>query len=192
MNCKHLLIFFLALLPQFLFPCQCPGTSLSLEEISKYEIIFLGKIETVKECGDRYGEAVFTVSELYKGNATEKFKLLFTCDDPCAHKFLPGEEWIIYSRYKQIDNALMDWCSRSRKFFRFDVQDLYLVNFGNTYEEEREFLRKELGLHRLLTTTSNQSADRNVRPDKSQMVWVLLASLAGIILFYFLFNRFFK
>src|SRR5688572_27171634 len=90
--------------------CQCPLTKLGVEECNKYEIIFKGTILKVKDCGDKQGEAVFEVQELYKGNATKEFKVLFDCKDPCAQKFYASDEWIIYSRYKQIDNAMMDWC----------------------------------------------------------------------------------
>jgi hypothetical protein len=172
--------------------CQCPLTQLSLEECHKYEIIFKGKILRVADCGGRFGEAIFEVQELYKGNATSEFKVLFECKVECAQTFRPGDEWIIYSRYKQIDNAKMDWCSRSRKYFRMENEDFYTVSYGNDYYDEVKFLRDNLGIHRLISEHKNQDQHRNIRPDTSQMILVLLCSLAGIILFYYLFNRFFR
>jgi hypothetical protein len=174
------------------YSCQCPLTQLSLEECNKYEIIFKGKILTVIDCNDKFGEAMFEVEELYKGNATKEFKVLFECDVECAQKFRPGDEWIIYSRYKQIDNAKMDWCSRSRKFFKVDKEDFYTFTYGNDYYDEVKFLREKLGLHRLLANKKNQEDNRNKRPNTTQMVWVLVCSLVGIVLFYYLFNRFVK
>ncbi|MCE3260527.1 MAG: hypothetical protein K0S12_2168, partial [Bacteroidetes bacterium] len=47
--------------------CQCPVTSLSLAECNKYEIIFQGRIDSVRTCNRNFGEAFFTVDELYKG-----------------------------------------------------------------------------------------------------------------------------
>lgn len=172
--------------------CQCPLTQLSSEECNKYEIIFKGKILSVKDCGDKFGEALFEVEELYKGNATKNFKVLFECDVECAQKFNPGEEWVIYSRYKQIDNAKMDWCSRSRKFFKVETEDFYTVNYGNDYYDEVKFLREKLGIHRLLAENPKPEANRNQIPDKTQFVIVLICSLLGLILFYYLFNRFFR
>src|SRR4051812_3392127 len=102
--------------------CQCPITTLGLAECDKYEIIFKGRIDSVVNCNNNFGVAYFEVNELYKGNATKIFKVLFECDVECAMKFNVGEEWVIYSRYKQIDNAMMDWCSRSRKYFKIDKQ----------------------------------------------------------------------
>lgn len=163
-----------------------------MEECNKYEIIFRGKIVSVKDCGDKFGEAIFEIEELYKGNATKEFKVLFECDVECAQKFNPGEEWIIYSRYKQIDNAKMDWCSRSRKYFKVDKEDFYAVTYGNDYYDEVKFLHKNLGVHRFLTDKNPQDGSRNKIPDKQGFIIALLCSLAGLVLFYYLFNRFFR
>jgi hypothetical protein len=174
------------------YSCQCPETSLSISECDKYEIIFKGKIISVKTCENSFGEAIFEVEELYKGNATKNFKVLFTCGGSCDMKFSPKEEWIIYSRYKQINNALMDWCSRSRKWFKIDKQDFYATNFGNSYEEEIKFLRSNLGTHRLVAEANNSTEGRNIRPSATQTIILLLSSIAAIFLFYWLFNRAFK
>jgi hypothetical protein len=171
--------------------CTCPPTSLSLEECAKYEIIFRGRIKSVADCGERIGEAVFEVDELYKGNAEKNFKVLFECEGECARKFQVGEEWIIYSLYKQIDNAKMDWCSRSRKAFRNNNEDYYLMNYGNDYDDEVKFLREKLGVHRLLET-KQKSDGRNLRPDSTQLIVILLISIAAIVVFYFLFNKLFR
>jgi hypothetical protein len=172
--------------------CQCPLSQLGLEECNKYEIIFKGKIVNVKECGNKPGEATFEIEELYKGNATKEFKVLFECNVVCAQKFLVGEEWIIYSRYKQINNAIMDWCSRSRKYFRNDKEDFYATTYGNDYYDEVKFLKENLGVHRLLAENKTQSGNRNKMPDVTDTIIILLSSIGAIILFYFLFNKFFR
>lgn len=172
--------------------CQCPLTNLSIEECNRYEIIFKGKIISVKNCEGKYGEAIFEVEELYKGNATKQFKVLFECGVECAMQFNAGEEWIIYSRYKQIDNALMDWCSRSRKYFKNEKEDFYSVNYGNDYFSELKFLREKLGLHRLLADSKNTSEGRNIKPSSNQMIITLFVSIAVLLLFYQLFNIWYK
>lgn len=172
--------------------CQCPTTKLGLDECRKYELIFRGTVVDVADCAGKPGEAVFEVLELYKGNATKKFKVLFECGGECSAKFRVGEEWIIYSRYKQMENALMDWCSRSRKYFRFANEDYYTVTYGNDYDDELQFLRKELGQHRLLADAPQRSEQRNIRPTNQELLITLLCSLGAIILFYYLFNKFFR
>lgn len=172
--------------------CQCPLTSLSLAECDKYEIIFKGRVLSVVPCNQKFGEAVFEIQELYKGNAASRFKVLFECGGDCAIGFRSGEEWIIYSRYKQIDNALMDWCSRSRKQFSNEKEDFYTVIYGNDYYDETKFLRENLGLHRLLKDKVTSGENRNLIPKQWETALLFICSLLFIVLFYWLFNRFFK
>ena len=172
--------------------CQCPTTLLSMEECDKYEIIFRGKVISVKPCADKFGVVVFEIEELYKGNASKKFIVLFDCNDKCATEFLAGDEWIIYSRYKQVSNAMMDWCSRSRKLFHNANEDFYTVNNGNDYDDELAFLRKKLGAHRLLNDPAENLGERNKLPTTNQTIVLFIASLLAIILFYWLFNKYFR
>lgn len=171
--------------------CTCPPTTLSQQECDKYEVIFKGKVKRVKTCDTKPGEAVFEVTELYKGNTEKEFKVYFDCKDECAREFGVGEEWIVYTRYRQIDNAEMDWCSRSRKYFRFDKEDYYTVLYGNDYEDELNFLRKNLGNHRVMEK-KQVAEERNKKPTVSQSIYILIGSLGAIILFYFLVNRFLR
>lgn len=191
-SAKKILLFLFSLLFQHAQACQCPLTQLSLDECNKYEIIFKGKVVSVVDCDLKFGEALFEIDELYKGNAGKQFKVLFECHVECAQKFTVGDEWIIYSRYKQIDNAKMDWCSRSRKFFKIDKEDFYTYTYGNDYYDEVKFLQDKLGVHRVLAEKKSAGDHRNIKPNGMQMLLVLLSSLVAIILFYYLFNRFFR
>lgn len=196
MNYKLIKIFFFVLLLffkiEFAHACECPLTELSRAECDKYEIIFKGKILSVAPCDNKFGIAVFEVEELYKGNATKQFKVLFDCNVECAQQFNEGEEWVIYSRYKQIDKAIMDWCSRSRKFFKNDKEDFYTATYGNDYFDELKFLRQNLHLHRLRVETNNAAEARNLIPSKAQTLLMLFVSLTAIFLFYWLFKKYFK
>lgn len=187
-----LVLYFSFLLFSSANACQCPQTTLSLAECDKYELIFRGKILSATGCVDKKGVAIFQISELYKGNSLPTFKVGFECGTECAQAFNVGEEWIIYTTYKQIDLGLMDWCSRSRKFFKNEKEDFYTANFGNTYEEELSFLRTKLGYHALLKENPYKSEGRNIRPSNTQMIIMLFISLTCIILFYYLFNKYFK
>lgn len=172
--------------------CECPLTSLGRAECDKYELIFKGKVLSVVTCDHKFGEALFEIQELYKGNSTKTFKVLFECNVTCASEFRAGEEWIIYTRYKQIGNAMMDWCSRSRKYFHNEPEDFYTVTYGNDYYEEAKFLKDSLGLHRFLKTELASVEGRNLIPEKGLTALLFICSLAFIILFYWLFNKFFK
>lgn len=172
--------------------CQCPLTTLGKTESDKYELIFKGKIISVKACGDRYGEAIFSLDELYKGNSPKTFSVLFECGQECEQDFNVGDEWIIYTRYKQINNALMDWCSRSRKFIKNEKEDFYTVTYGNNYYDELKFLREQLGLHRFLKIEQSDDEKRNRLPTKTESIVILICSLSAVVLFFWLFNRYFK
>ena len=172
--------------------CECPLSALNMAMVDSYEIIFKGKITSVQYQKDKLSEAVFDIEELYKGNATQSFKVLFDDKEDCAQKLAAGQEWIIYGRYKQIDNIQLDWCSRSRKHFALPQEDFYTVTYGNDYDDEVSFLKQKLGLHRVLAGAVNQSGGRNNLPTVNQSILILVSSVLVLVLFYFLFNRFFK
>lgn len=187
-----ILFFFCSGITSRILACQCPVTALSLAECDKYEVIFRGKVISVKPCDNKPGEALMEVLELYKGYAEKKFKVMFNCSDPCFYEFKPGEEWIIYSRYKQVNMALMDYCSRSRRYFTTVKEDYYAASNGNDYEDELKFLREKLGLHRFVETKQNPDYSRNNLPNSTQSVIILLVSITALLGFYFFFNRYLK
>jgi len=179
--------------PTEIIACQCPLTTLSLDECNKYDVVYRGKIVSVNPCNNNSSEAIFEILELYKGRVNAKFKVLFDCKVECVQEFNPGEEWIIYSNYKQADNAKMDWCSRSRKLIKNEKEDFYAVTYGNSYDEELDFLRKNLGTYKTMRDREeNQAGKRNIIPSRTQLIITLFISLAVVILFLQLFKRFFK
>lgn len=172
-----------------IFACQCPPSSLSLDECAKYEIIFRGRIDSLINCDERPGEIIFEVIDLYKGAITKKFRVIFDCKAECAQPLQAGEEWIIYANFKQVTNARLDWCSRSRKFFAIDKQDFYSINLGNTYEQEHAFLASKLGTHRPVSGEKKVADNRNLRPSMTQTVVTLICSLLAMIGFYWFLRK---
>jgi hypothetical protein len=196
MKIKHLIFLFtfsIFHLPFYLHACQCPTTKLGMDEANKYDLIFRGKIDSVSSCTDKKGHAFFRILELYKGIATERFEILTDCDVECAQVLNAGEEWIIYANYKQAINAKLDWCSRSRRFIKNQKEDFYTVNNGADYDDELKFLRENLGLHKPLKPIENQRVgEPNKLPTQKEFIVYLLLSIVGMVLFYYLFNKFFK
>lgn len=172
--------------------CQCPVTILNEKEIAKYELIFKGKIKSVKLSEGVNSEAVFQVDELYKGNTTPEFKVLFDKSDGCKIDLNAGEEWIIYTNYIQIDKAKLDFCSRSRKYIKNIKEDFFAVTTGISYDEELRYLQTNLGLHKLLKENLNKVENRNQIPTQTEFIYILIFSLLGIILFYWLIRKFLK
>lgn len=195
MKLKHIIAFiiFFILSVQNTYACQCPLTVLSLDECSKYEIIFRGRVIKNTTCDSKPGEAIFEIKELFKGKVFAEFSVLYDCGTECASTFNVGEEWIIYTNYKQVDKARMDWCSRSRKFFKNEKEDFYAVTYGNSYDDELVFLRKQLGIYKVMEKkTEDMQGHRNIIPSMSQLIITLIISLAVVVLFLYLFNKFFR
>jgi len=186
-----LLIILLILSSKLSFACQCPLSTLDLKELQKYEIIFKGKIKSIKLDKEK-SEAIFSISELYKGILADDFKIIFNDADPCKLELRVGDEWIIYSNYYQIDNAKLDFCSRSRKYIKNIKEDFFAETTGISYDEEQRYLQEQLGLHKLLKTNPNVVENRNIIPNQTQFAVILICSMLGLIIFYWIFNKLFK
>jgi hypothetical protein len=189
---KHLTIIFLFILASKLsIACQCPLTTLTDKELVKYDIIFKGTIKSIK-LNKLNSEAIFTISELYKGIIAQDFKIIFNDEDVCKLELRVGDEWIIYTNYNQIDNAKLDFCSRSRKYIKNLKEDFFTETTGISYDEEQHYLQTNLGLHKLLKNNPNRIENRNIIPSSNQFIFFLICSVLGLLLFYWLFNKFFK
>ena len=184
-------ILFFLLISSSAWACQCPVTSLSEAELAKYDIIFKGRIDSVNVNGKK-SQARFSIDELYKGLVSKQFTLLFDSEDVCKLELRPGDEWIVYANYHQIDNAKLDFCSRSRRYIKNIKEDFFAETTGVSYEEEFRFLQEKLGLHKVMKENPNKAENRNILPTTNEMIAYFLCSLGGLFLFYWLFNRFFK
>jgi hypothetical protein len=171
--------------------CQCPLTALNETELAKYDIIFKGKIDSIKLDGKK-SVAFFRVDELYKGLVSKEFNILFDDEDVCKLELRPGDDWVIYANYHQIDNAKLDFCSRSRKYIKNVKEDFFEETTGVSFGEEINFLQTKLGLHKALKENPNKVENRNILPNTNQLIIGFICSLLGLFLFYWLFNRFFK
>lgn len=188
---QKIIIFIFILVSKLSFACQCPITQLNEQETGKYEIIFKGTINSIK-LDKIKSEAIFTIDELYKGIISQNFKIIFNDEDPCKLNLRVGDEWVIYSNYYQIDNAKLDFCSRSRYYIKNIKEDFFAETTGISYDEEIRYLKTNLGLHKLLKADLNKVENRNIIPNSKQLVISLLFSILGLIVFYIIINKLFK
>ena len=188
---KSLVILLLMLAWNFVFACQCPLTKLDKNEIAKYEIVFKGSIKSIK-LNKAKSEAIFSISELYKGIIAQEFKILFNDEDQCKLDLRVGEQWIIYTNYYQVDNAKLDFCSRSRKYIKNVKEDFYAETTGISFDDERRYLQTNLGLHKVLKNDLNKVENRNVLPNTNQLIIYLVLSIIGVVFFYYILNQLFK
>lgn len=171
--------------------CQCPLSQLNEKELNKYDIIFKGTIKSIKLNKEK-SEAIFSVSELYKGLIAQDFKIIFNDEDVCKLELRIGDEWILYTSYYQVDNAKLDFCSRSRKFIKNIKEDFFAETTGLSYDEELRYLQSKLGLHKVLKNNPNRVENRNIIPNTNQLIIYLIGSIVGLVFFYFLINKLFK
>ena len=71
---KYFFTILLILSDKLSFACQCPLSTLDSKELVKYEIIFKGKVKSIN-LNKENSEAIFIVSELYKGMLADNFKI---------------------------------------------------------------------------------------------------------------------
>jgi hypothetical protein len=119
-------------------------------------------------------------------------KVIFNNDYVCKLELRKGDDCIIYSNYNQIDNAKLDFCSRSRLYIKNIKEDFFAVNTGISYDEELKYLQTNLGLHKLLKNNPNKTENRNKLPTNNQFIIILLCSMAGLIFFIWLVGKFLK
>ena len=176
------------------FSCECPSLPrLNMDYCNKYEFIFKGTILSVGKCKE-INKARFKLNELYKGISPEEIDVYFDCSSDCAVNFNVGEQWIIYSNYAQMGKPKVDFCSRNRKYILNEnkIQTEY-VNTDISFDQEQAFLLSNFGKHHFLRTNNNtELSHQNIKPDKLTSIFLILVSIAGFVVFYYLFNKFIK
>jgi preprotein translocase subunit SecF len=188
---KKYLLFILILQSAWLMACECP----SLEPISKelagrYEIIFIGKVDSVALPIAGISSVYFTIDELYKGHTGKQVSIDFDGSTSCMMSFAKGEVWIIYANYQRFDVISVNLCSHSRKQIS-GTQDFYADAAQRTFEQEQEFLKTTLGIQPFIEKETwnkeqQELKPRNEQPTAMNKMMLLLISFAAMILIYIL------
>ena len=177
----------------FITACECPPKVLNIDLLKSYDIIFKGKIIAVKNKPGAYKEAVFEVSDLFKGLSSDHVKVLIDTVSDCSKPVLRGQIWLIYSNYKQWQRPLLNWCSRSRKWFENENEDFYAFANGISFEDEITFLKSKLGRQRIISSTeAENTGERNVLPKPYMLLILIGISSVGLILLNVVLKRFLK
>ena len=87
------------------------------------------------------------------------------------------------------DVAMVKLCSQSRKQFKASEQDFYLAAAQRTFEQEKEFLKTELGIQPFIKTEKWNNDQQEYKPHNEQpsgmnKIYLLLVSFAVMILIY--------
>jgi hypothetical protein len=191
------ILFFLFLF-QFALPqenCNCNEKEIVFSEgyVNSNQLIFRGKtISTSK--GTDYDKVTFLVAKLFKGTAAQQTDVYFDAKNLCTLKFNPGEDWLIYANYKS-GKPLLVYCSRSRKNVINTNKniDLMYIKSDITIDDETDKLTELCGLKTFTEPIANaDSAHDNIIPTSLQRILLIICSVIGFTLIYFVLNKVMK
>lgn len=171
--------------------CDCNSIQPISKELTKaYNVIFEGKVDSVSACNPQgMAIAYFTIEELYKGNSKQQIAVHFDCRSTCNMSFAKDEEWLIYGTYQRFDVLLAKLCEHSRKHILDKERDFYAVNAQRTFEEEKEFLKTNLGIQPFIKGESwnkdqEELKPRNEQPSGMSKIVLLIVSFGVMIIIY--------
>jgi hypothetical protein len=189
---RFLIIFSFCFYVQFVFAqnCNClPLGPFSNKDTSAYAVIFQADINSV-EVIDGVGKASITVSELYKGQVDRNVQLQFATSDTCPMNILAGERWLIYGEYFQVKSILVEACGRSRKFFKDLKADFNTLNTGQTFDEEIISVKSLLTVKNI--NEPQMSGRELIKPKGYTLLFLMIFSLVGFLMIWFILKRFLK
>ena len=171
--------------------CKCRSLPpINKEEAKQYDVIFYGKVDSVGTCNEKgIAIAYFTIEELYKGSSKQKTQINFDCTSDCLMSFAKGDEWLIYGKYQRFDQISVSLCDHNRKKARAGEQDFYETALQRTFDQEKDFLKTELGTHLFLqdekwNKEQEELKPRNEQPSGMSKIYLLLSSFGVMIIIY--------
>ena len=188
---KKILFNFFLFFNVTLFACVCDSQKpISKEVLETYDVVFYGKVDSLITLANNEAIVVFSVNELYKGNSEKKTSIVYDHLSSCMMTFELGEDWIIYASYSEFDKLNVHFCSHSRKLYSSNEKDIYLLNAGKTFEEEKLFLQATLGTQKLIVRNDliKQQSDfkpHNEQPSGINKIILLIVSLLIMVVVYF-------
>jgi hypothetical protein len=188
---KKYLLFILTLQSAWLMACECPSLEpISKELAARYEVIFIGKVDSVALPTDGISSVYFTIDELYKGHTGKQVSINFDGVTSCMMSFAKNEVWIIYANYQRFDVISVNLCSHSRKQMH-NAPDFYADAAQRTFEQEQQFLKTTLGVQPFIEkeTWNKEQQDlkpRNEQPSAMNKLMLLFISCGVMILIYIL------
>ena len=195
---RPLLILLFTLLFQAAFMqtnCNCNEKEIEFSEgyVNANNLIFRGKTVSTSK-GTDYHKVTFSVDKLFKGTAAKQVDVYFDAKNPCVLKFNIGEDWLIYGNYKSA-KPVIAYCSRSRKNVINTNKniDLMYVKSDITIDDETDKLTELCGLKAFtVPILENEDGHSNIIPTGSQRILLIIFSVIGFALIYFVLNRVMK
>lgn len=179
--------------------CNCPPfQKLSKAVAESYDIIFIGTVDSVGACEGEKNAAYFVIGQLFKGEATGRIYVNFDCVTECRMQFKQGERWLMYAEYRKYGDLRADFCGRSRKQPVDVNEDFSIATHGITYEEELDYIRTNFGVQQVkekdreVINEGNIPQRELIHPDGKQTILLLVISLVGMLVLWFVLKKFWK
>lgn len=193
---KLLLIFFFQLLITRSLACDCasfPPLNRELFSANSKLLVFRGRVNQVLDC-NKIGTCNFEVTEVFSGHSRQHVFAVYDCSSlECQMNFVPGEEWLIYGEYIQVEKIKVEFCSRSRKISTVSNNESEKIAFGYSIPEELEWLRTHLGTHEIKPDNENRLlTHQNEKPSPLEKIILLIISMTSVIAIILLTKKFLR
>ena len=178
------------------FACDCGAQPTLSEKMfnpnNKKLIVFTGQVLKVGAC-NKLATCTFQVKELYFGNSKKILEAFFDCGSSCQMNFNPGEEWIIYGEYVQVEKIKIEACSRSRRLKQTNTIEAENIIYGMSTSDELDWLRKKIGTKNIKPNDEQKVAGhKNELPDAYTKALLLTGSIVGMVVFLLITKKIFK
>lgn len=182
---KQFISLFFQLFVGIVLACDCasfPPLKKELFTANPKQLVFRGKVMQVLDCND-IGTCIFEVNEIFSGKSKRHLTAVYDCSsEACQMNFTPGEEWLVYGEYMQVEKIKIEFCSRSRKISATPNDESEKIAFGYTVAEELDWLRSSLGNSEIQPDDENRIlAHRNEKPAPTEKIILLVISMAAVI-----------
>lgn len=190
---RRLLFILLIFSFQKMTACDCQMANVSMDAISKYELIFVGKVVATSGCQDGNAKVNFSVEKLFRGKCYPATDVEFDCSTDCQMSFIPGQTWIIYATYEKYGESKVNFCSYSRQQFSNETEDYNTSTHGMSFSNEAAWLEKNLGVQKLNEKDVQMDQHHeNIRPQGYTFLWYYGFGLLGLVAIYFFSKKFLK
>lgn len=192
---SYLLILFYVLFGQVALACDCPDLPpYSKTYAEGFRIVFRGKTIKSFPC-DGKGRIQMEITTLYKGSSPRYIDLIFPCTGNCAMDFKEGQEWLIYGNIIQFGRVETFLCTRSRRHLISNNKNIELsyVHSDISFEEECTLLEKEFGIQNFASNSQETIfSHQNEKPDFTKSVLLIVFSVIGFVVIYWIIKKFLK
>jgi hypothetical protein len=130
------------------FSCDCPNHpgKITRSKSDSFDIIMRASVVLPFPCSGKESLTRFEGIELFKGKGVPKvLEITHDCASACRMPFDKGQEWLLYIKTDTAKNEYrVNYCERSRMRFSDPREDNYTLYNEMTYDEEINWLRKNL------------------------------------------------